>query len=518
MRRGSQEPTFTIAPVPGDGFESLDGEDAVRFAARFGLVLDPWQTELCTLWMRRGVDGKWCAGTWGISVPRQNGKNAALEAVELYGMVVLRQRFLHTAHEMKTAQKAFRRLKHFFGEKRDDPHARFPELNQLVAEVRNTKTQEAIILRHPDTGEDLGSVEFVARSSGSGRGFTNDVLVLDEAQHLTDEQLEASRPAISAGPSGDPVAIYMGTPPKPSALADEGAGAAFIRIRNGARTGEAERAAWMEFGIEVNLESMTDLQVRELALDMPAAAKTNPALGRRLFEQTLVDELAEMGPRSYCRERLNVWPEPRKSGEGAVSLDLWRSRILKPAHVSSDWRLAAVGLDMDLSGRVWVSVAAHADDPGVHVELLPDDPLADGADGAVKWLWQRCRKLRPVVMSADSGATVLEAALLAKGMKVYRLNLPEQAQASSGLVQALKDREVSHLDDSVLEQDVRESQRVEMKPGQWRLGRKGELSGAPLWSAACARFGAVKWSKRLVVDPDRVPGRGAGRRLSDSRR
>jgi hypothetical protein len=32
-------------------------------------------------------------------------------------------------------------------------------------------------------------VEFIARSKGSGRGFTVDVLVCDEAQDLADEEL-----------------------------------------------------------------------------------------------------------------------------------------------------------------------------------------------------------------------------------------------------------------------------------------------------------------------------------------
>ena len=35
-----------------------------------------------------------------------------------------------------------------------------------------------------------GAIEFIARSRGSGRGFTVDDLVCDEAQELTDEQLD----------------------------------------------------------------------------------------------------------------------------------------------------------------------------------------------------------------------------------------------------------------------------------------------------------------------------------------
>lgn len=511
MRYGSQEPTTVVAPEHSGVVDALDGSDAVRFAARFGLVLDPWQAALCELWMRRDVKtGKFLAGTWGISVPRQNGKNGTLEAVELYGMVVLGLRFMHTAHEVKTAQKHFRRMKEFFGRKRDDPDAKFPELNRLVKEIRNVNGQEAIFLHNPETLDDLGSIEIIARSDGSGRGFTNDVLVLDEAQHLKDEQLEANRPAISAAPSGDPVAIYMGTSPKPSALGGDGAGAAFVRVRNGAVSGKAKRAAWMEFSAAVDAESMSDDELREYVTNRKNWAALNPALGRRLFEQTLVDELAEMGARSFFRERMNGWPVAREGAQSALDPAAWSTRVLAGA-VPPEWPLAAIGLDMDVHGRMWVAVAAHADDPVVHVELLPDDPLTAGADAAVQWLWQRCRKRRPVVVPSDSGATVLEAGLRAKGVKVYRLSVAEQCQVSAGMKQAVKDGEVTHLDDPVLEQSVRESSKDAQRNGQWKFGRSGELSGAPLWAVSCARFGAIKWSKR-TSGAGRSTRSGSGRR------
>ena len=38
------------------------------------------------------------------------------------------------------------------------------------------------------------------------------VLVLDEAQHLDDDELEAIRSAVSSAPLGNPQVIYTGTP------------------------------------------------------------------------------------------------------------------------------------------------------------------------------------------------------------------------------------------------------------------------------------------------------------------
>lgn len=482
MKIGSQDPRVLVAPQP-HGFDELDGEDATRFAANYRLHLDPYQGLTCRTWMRRTKSGAWCADTWGISVARQNGKNGALEAVELYGMVVLGLKFLHTAHEVKTARKAFLRLLSFFENERD-----YPDLAGMVQEIRKTNGQEAIILRNG------GSIEFVARSKGSGRGFTVDVLVLDEAQDLKDDELEALLPTISAAPSGDPATIYMGTPPKDEALSEEGKGAPFLRVRNAAVEGVAKRVAWVEFSLDVDLDTMTDEEIAALVADDANVYATNPAVGRRINIKTIHGEREKFSPRSFARERLNVWPVPRAGAKAALSVEAWSLRTIEAA--SSAWQLAAVGLDMDRQGRTWLAVAAHADEPVVHVELTAVDPLEQGVDAAVSLLWKMCRRRRPVVLPADSGAAVLEPALRAKQMRVYRLAPIEMAQASMGVAQAMKDKTISHLDDEVLAQGVRESSRVGMKGSQWRLGREGEQSGAPIQAVACAHMGAVKWSRR----------------------
>ena len=487
MKIGSQDPRVLVAPQP-HGFDEFDGEDATRFAANYGLHLDPYQALTCRTWMRRTKSGAWCADTWGISVARQNGKNGALEAVELYGMVVLGLKFLHTAHEVKTARKAFMRLLGFFENERD-----FPDLAAMVREIRKTNGQEAILLTNG------GTIEFVARSKGSGRGFTVDVLVLDEAQDLKDDELEALLPTISAAPSGDPATIYMGTPPKDEALSEEGKGAPFLRVRNGAAEGTAKRLAWVEFSLDVDLDTMTDDEIADLVADDANVYATNPAVGRRINIKTIHGEREKFAPRSFARERLNVWPVPRVGAKAALSVDAWSLRTIEAA--SSAWPLAAVGLDMDKQGRTWLAVAAHADDPGVHVELTAVDPLEQGVDAAVSLLWQMCKRRRPVVLPADSGAAVLEPALRAKQMSVYRLSPIEMVQASMSIAQAMKDKTISHLDDAVLAQGVRESSRVGMKGSQWRLGRDGEQSGAPIQAVACAHMGAVKWAKRRSAEP-----------------
>src|SRR5690625_7789130 len=110
--------------------------------------------------MGRKANGKWAAGRWGLAVPRQNGKNAVLEMVELFFMAVLGLKILHTAHEVKTARKAFLRIASFFEDER-----KYPELAEIVEYIRRTNGQEAIQLTNG------GSIEVkIGRASCRGRG------------------------------------------------------------------------------------------------------------------------------------------------------------------------------------------------------------------------------------------------------------------------------------------------------------------------------------------------------------
>src|SRR5690606_29952691 len=136
--KGVQTPRLE---VKSDRAHANDADDAIFLASQYGLTPDPWQEHVLREWLaRRAEDDKWAHSRCGLSVPRQNGKNALLEIRELFGIVELGERFLHTAHEVKTARKAFLRLASFF-----DNEKKYPELAGLVKEIRRTNGQEAIL-------------------------------------------------------------------------------------------------------------------------------------------------------------------------------------------------------------------------------------------------------------------------------------------------------------------------------------------------------------------------------------
>ena len=462
---GFQSPRVVNHPAA----KYTDADDCAFLAASYGLVPDDWQMNVLKSWMGRKRDGKWSAGRWGIAVPRQNGKNGILEMVELFFMVALGLKILHTAHEVKTARKAFLRIASFFENER-----KYPELAELVKEIRKTNGQEAIILHNG------GSVEFIARSKGSGRGFTVDVLVCDEAQEYSEDAQAALLPTISSAPSGDPLQILLGTPP-----AENMAGDVFTRMRDSGIRGKDRRLAWCEWSAIGNV----DISDRNLW------AATNPSLGKRLNLSTIEDEFEAMSAEMFARERLGMWAS--EESLTVIPPETWMGQV---AEIAPDWDLSAIGLDMNPE-RTLVSVCMAVRDEGdVHVELanLPVEAMFS-TEGLLEWIFKRARRRVPVIMDGFSPARTLEPILKSKGCKVRALSGNELMQACGGFYDAVvKDQSVTHFNQEQLNASLQGARRQKLgDAGGWKWSRKDlEVDLTPIMAATCAHFGSVKFGKR----------------------
>ena len=253
---GNQTPRISVEPPR----VTTDGEAAALLMAEYGVRLDPWQRTVVDCWLGRNAAGVYTVTSAGLAVPRQNGKNVCLEALELFGLAILGDRFLHTAHQVVTAKKSFRRLESVFNNRRH------PELRAIVKNIRYTNGEEAIELTNG------GSVEFSARSSQRGRGFDNiSRVIYDEAQELTDEQQAAIMATLAASTSGVRQIILAGTPPYTGTR-----GEVFRRARKAALEAPAPTDAWHEWSVEApSLEAM-NMDDRQLW------AQVNPGMGLRL--------------------------------------------------------------------------------------------------------------------------------------------------------------------------------------------------------------------------------------------
>ena len=158
--------------------------------------LDPTQRLTVEVMMAETADGRWAASTTGREMPRQNGKGDEIEVVELWGLVQRAEAILHTVHDAvllasQTQQRMLAVLER-------------PDLRQRVKRKWQGTGQQMIEMRNG------GVIWYRTRTGGGGRGVDDIArLVVDEAQHATEEHLAAVAPTLLA--NSNPQLNAMGT-------------------------------------------------------------------------------------------------------------------------------------------------------------------------------------------------------------------------------------------------------------------------------------------------------------------
>ena len=105
LRKGSQTPTRSVV-LP---YTSSYGSDAINTYNSTGRTALPWQEEQIKNIMAVNGADEWLHTSYGLAVPRQNGKNEVITMRELEGLK-RGERILHTAHKTSTAHAAWDRL------------------------------------------------------------------------------------------------------------------------------------------------------------------------------------------------------------------------------------------------------------------------------------------------------------------------------------------------------------------------------------------------------------------------
>lgn len=469
---GSQEPRYQVEPER----VGTDGADAAELFGAYSSQLDPWQRLVLNCWMGKGTDGRYSVTSAGLSVPRQNGKNVILEAREFFGMVISGEKILHTAHQVRTSKKAFRRLVNLFTDKRH------PEITELVKQIRFTNGEECIELFNG------GVVEYSARSRQAARGFDGiSLVVFDEAQELTDDQIDAILPTLSASATGTRQIIYTGTPPYPGCPGD-----VFRRRREAALTDPSPHDAWHEWSVEAN-----SLEKIELG-DRTVWAATNPSLGLHLTEEFTNEELKSMAPDGFARERLGWWSPviseeliraiPEKDWEACASPEL------KPeGKTAYGVKFSADGAEVVLAGAVIPPKGP------ARISLIQRKPTGLGTQWLADWLCERYSKAACVVIDGKNGVDVLIDKLApvwkAKN-SVVRAGAKQVIAAASTLANEVAERTVTWYEKQAALRDSAVTATKRPFAGGWGFG--GDDPG-PVEACALALWGA-RTSKR---DPGR---------------
>jgi hypothetical protein len=402
------------------------GDDATDLAAIAGLFLMPWQATVLRDALREAPSGRWAAFEVGLVVPRQNGKGSILEALELAALFLPdpdspAPLILHSAHEFKTSAEHFRRVR--------DLVESSETLAKQVRIIRTAAGAEAIELH---SGARL---RFVTRTGGSGRGFSADLVVIDEAYNLTAEQMAAVLPTLSARPN--PQVWYTSSAGMPSSEQ-------LSRIRaRGTRGGDPSLAYF-----EWSASDGSDLD------DRAAWAEANPALGIRIPEMFVVAERAALPDEQFGRERLGLWAES----------------LIKPRPIPAEaWALAAQDIRPDGPPVFFLTVARDLSSATIAVAALHDDrphvELADHRHGT-GWLEDRVLELAakyPQSPFAAYGAGPLKSwapTFEESGLRLMMFSATEASAAFAHLQRLADDLAFTHSPDPTLN--------ASLKGAQWR--------------------------------------------------
>lgn len=445
MRCGRQEPTFEHVT----GYATTDGPEAVALFEGYGVRFIPAQRYEMDLYLARNELGECAAVTIGLSRPRQNGKSFAARHYALWCAFVEGRSVLYSAHNGGTTRKMFKLMCDFV-EAHDDFRRALRPGGQGIYKAQGN---EGIYLASG------GMVEFSTRTNSGARGGTYDVIVVDEAQELTDEQRDALMPTTIASDSGDPQVILIGTPPNHKCP-----GTVFRDLHDRAHAGELGDSWWLEWAAE----EVGDPH------DVGRWYECNPMMGYRIKERSMRSAADTTPPDSFAREYLGWWSAA--GAESAIPPERWEACRVDEADAPepSDGEAVAYGVKFSPDGSVVALAACARPAEGApHVELVEVRPLSDGVGWLADFVVQRKDRACSVAIDGMSGASALVERLsgrVPRGL-VARMGARDVIAACDTFSQAVAEGLVTHIRQDALERSVATAARRPIgSSGGWGWG------------------------------------------------
>lgn len=433
-----------------------------------GKKLDPGQRAEVEIIMAEDRKNRWAARTTAVAEPRQNGKGDVAEVVESWGLVQRAEAIVHTAHEIPTSKSAHRRLADFLFSHRD--------LKRKVNKVRYANGDQAIEMLNG------GVIVYRTRTAGGGRGL-DDIsrLVIDEAQHAQPEQLASSTPILAANPN--PQLNFFGT----SAIS--GKSDWWWTIRKRALRGESTGFGYIEFSaehVELNRDGRA-ISVLPNPEDREAWSKANQGFPSRIDEGFLREQLRILGPELFAREHLGVWDPPTNDSGGVVPFDLWQDEVDTGSQVAAS---LSYGLSVSADGMyASVGSAGRRADGRLHVDTVRHEKGTGWLVDYLKDLLGRKRTAINVNPAAAEGAHI--QTLRDNGIEVNEVSSREYQQACGAFLAAVKNQEIRHLGQEMLNRAVSVADRRDVGlEGGWVWTRSG-YDITPLISATLAVSGVA---------------------------
>src|SRR5690606_18071339 len=290
-----------------------------------------------------------------------------------------------------------------------------PHLARRVARVRTAAGSEGIELTNG------ARLRFIARSRGAGRGFSADCILLDEAYALTDEQMSAILPTLSARPNTQ--TWYTSSAPLPDSVV-------LRRLMRRGREG-APGLTYLEWCADDDADSD----------DEQAWRQANPALGTRLSLEAVRRERDAMTDEDFRRERLGIVDLDDVRQWQVIREHQWMARRVDRLQLRDPVAIAA-----DVTpDRTWAAIGAAGqllNGSGRGVELVDHRP---GTSWVIPALKRLSEVQAPCVIVVTDRA--LADAAEEEGLRVILANGGNMASAATMLYDGIAGTSphVSHL-------------------------------------------------------------------------
>lgn len=465
---GWQTPPIETAPPA----VSTAGQEAIDLAAKAGLHLDPWQQHVLRVAMGEKANGDWAAPEVCVNVPRQNGKGGVIEARVLWGLFIGgEQGILVSAHEFKTTMNTMKRIERLIRS--------CPDMHKRVKAYHKTVGREGIELH------DGRELRYVARSRGSGRGFTAACVIFDECMILGDDAMGALAPTTDAVDNSQ--LWYLGSAGI-GALSQQ-LGRLRRRALGALESGEPDPVlAYLEWSIDPHLdECPSGCTEHDDIGSVESLRKSNPAVGYRLQVEKSMHRRLTMGDALYARERLGVGEYPADEAETwqVIGEDAWRALAdctSKPADP------VAFAIDMTPERSHSAIGVAGASGEATHVEVVDHRPGSGWVVERACDLQERWNPRCWVVDEAGPAGSLIPE-LREAGLQVISPKARQVAQACGQFYDAVAEQSLVHIDDPRLATALAGAQRRPLGDA-WAWARRGvSVDISPLVTVTLAKWG-----------------------------
>lgn len=333
-----------------------------------------------------------------LSIPRQAGKTTLIEWYALALALIVGARILWTVHNYQIIVKTVEDFRKILGVKVGDPYRGIPWFNKHLARVSAKTAQEGFWFKPYTDKNNAGCICFSTRTKTATLGNTFDIVVLDEAQEVTAEHLQAILPTTSSGALKNPQYIYMGTPRRAGSAADR-----FEAMRTEAVTAiENNESAGALCYIEYGLSEIGDTGNEERWYS------ANPSLVEGVANINAIRELLpQMGRLAFAQDCLGVWLKPQElsGGIGApiITEDEWQAcKTSKPAQGTPQ----AYAVKFSVDGDYFAVAVALQQEEKIRVELVDKRPAVGAKQALAEFIKTRAQTI-PVIIDGKAGQDAL---------------------------------------------------------------------------------------------------------------